>query len=192
MSDLPRVYTGEPLVPISDDDVAYLAKLPSWTLTEALFRLSGHKPPGYESVRYMQDHFWDAYTQARLAIRQGDICQKTVEAGETIFFDRPARWLAWADSIGPEDIKVDERVRRAIGKPPNKGGRLPAIDSKSSDVYLQFDKFADNNSLTFRRGELTAVSNQIADNTGYKMDTVRKMISPKYRDLRAKAKENDC
>ena len=84
MSDIPVVHTGEPLAAITDDDVAYRAKLPSWTLTEALFLLSGHKPPGYESTRHMQDHFWNAYTQARLAIRQGDLCQKTEEAGETV------------------------------------------------------------------------------------------------------------
>ena len=126
MSDVPRVHTGQPLVFISDDEIAYRAGLPSWTLTEALFLLSGHKPPGYESARHMQDHFWPVYTHARLAIRQGDLCQKTVEAGETIFFDRPASWLAWADRIGPEVIEVDERVRRALqGRRDGKNSSFP-------------------------------------------------------------------
>ncbi len=112
MSDVPQVHTAEPLVPISDDDVAYRAGLPSWTLTEALFLLSGHKPPGYESTRHMQDHFWDAYHVVVRAIEKGDICQKIERAGERVFIDSPARWFAWADNLGPKYIKVDERVGR--------------------------------------------------------------------------------
>ena len=124
-----RGYTVEPLVPlvvfrnfrcsgtpVSDDEIVDRAELPSWTMTQALFWLGGYRSPGYESTRHMQDHFFDAYTQARLAIRQGDICQKTVEGGETIFYDRPENWLAWADRIGPEYIKVDERMRRALSQ----------------------------------------------------------------------------
>ncbi len=114
MSDLPRGYTVEPLVRLSDDEIVYQVGLPSWPLTEALFLLSGHKPPKYATARHMQDLSWSAYTHARLAIRQGDICQKTVEAGETIFFDSPANWIAWAVDAGPEYIEVDERVRRAL------------------------------------------------------------------------------
>ncbi len=121
MSDVPKVHTAEPLVPLSDDEIAYRAGLPSWTLTQALFQLSGHKPPWYESARHMQDHFWSAYHHARLAIRQGDLCQKTEEAGERVFFDRPARWLAWADSLGLECIEVDDRVRRALSQPVGTG-----------------------------------------------------------------------
>ncbi len=149
-------YTVVPLVPLSDDEIADRAELPSWTMTEALFWLGGYRSPGYESDRHMQDHFWDAYTPARLAIRQGDLCQKTVEAGETIFFDRPARWLVWADSIGPEHIKVDERVRRALSQKADrrsttksldagsrtKGGRAPAYDSGLKQFINQlFIKF---------------------------------------------------
>ena len=102
MSDVPQVHTAEPLVPISDDDVAYRAKLPHWTLTEALFLLSGHRSPGYESTRHIQDHFWSAYDQAVRAIELGELCRKIERAGMHCFIDRPARWLAWADSIGPD------------------------------------------------------------------------------------------
>ena len=132
MSDVPQVHTGEPLVPISDDEIADRAVLPSWTLTEALFWLGGYRSPGYESTRHMQDHFWSAYTQARLAIRQGVLCQKTVEAGVTIFFDSPAHWLAWADKIGPEYIKVDERMRRALSQ--KAGATVPTADAPQPDV----------------------------------------------------------
>ena len=112
-----RGHTVEPPVPLSDDEIAFWAGLPSWTLTEALFLLSGHKPPYHESAfLHIQDHFWSAYNQTRLAIRQGIICQKTVEAGETIFYDTPARWLAWADRIGPAHIEVDDRMRRALSQ----------------------------------------------------------------------------
>ena len=127
MSDVPQVHTGEPLVPISDDDVAYRAKLPHWTLTQALFLLSGYKPPGYESTRHMQDHFWSAYSQAVLSIEVGDLCRKIERAGEPCFIDRPVRWLAWADSIGPEHIKVDERVRRALSQ--KAGTTVPTADA---------------------------------------------------------------
>ena len=120
MSDVPQVHTGEPLVPISDDEIADRAVLPSWTLTEALFWLGGYRSPGYESTRHMQDHFWDAYTQAVRSIEIGDLCRKIERAGEPCFIDRPVRWLAWADSIGPEYIKVDERVRRALSQKANR------------------------------------------------------------------------
>ncbi len=64
MSDLPRVYTVEPLDTIGDDDIAYRTTMPHWAMTEALFFLSDHKPPGYESARHMQDHFWNIYDRA--------------------------------------------------------------------------------------------------------------------------------
>ncbi len=114
MSNVPKAHTGQPLVPLSDDEIADRAGLPSWTMTEALFWLGGYRSPGYESVRHMQDHFWSAYGRAVRAIQIGDLCRKIEQAGKTIYVDRPTRWLAWADSIGPKRIKVDERVRRAI------------------------------------------------------------------------------
>ena len=88
--------------------------MPHWTMTEALFFLSGHKPPGYESDRHMQDHFWDTYDQAMRAIEMGEICRKIERAGKRVFIDSPANWLAWANNLGPEYIEIDERVRRAL------------------------------------------------------------------------------
>ena len=114
MSDLPRVFTVEPLVPIGDDDIAYRTTMPHWTMTEALFILSGHKPPGYESARHMQDHFWNTYDQAVRAIEMGEICREIKRVGKRVFIDSPANWFAWADSLGPKHIEVDERVRRAL------------------------------------------------------------------------------
>ena len=131
MPDLPKVHTGQRLVPMSDDDLAHRADDASWTLTEALFLLSGHKPPGYESTRHLQDHFWCAYRKAHLAIRAGDICRETKEAGEHIFFDRPARWLAWADKLGPERFVVDDRVRKAIQGPQPSDNSSSSKPSKS-------------------------------------------------------------
>lgn len=132
MSDVPQGHTAETLVPLSDDEIADRAVLPSWTLTEALFWLGGYRSPGYESTRHMQDHFWSAYIQARLAFRQGVLCQKTVEAGVTIFFDSPAHWLAWADKIGPGYIKVDERMRRALSQ--KAGATVPTADAPQPDA----------------------------------------------------------
>ena len=119
MSDLPQVYDVEPLVPIGDDEIVYRTKMPHWTMTEALFFLSGHKPPGYESARHMQDHFWNTYDQAVRAIEMGEICRKIERAGKRVFIDSPANWLAWADSLGPKHIEIDERVRRALSKSDN-------------------------------------------------------------------------
>ncbi len=118
MSDLPRVHTGEPLVRLSDDEITYRADRGKWTLTEALFYLTGHKPLGYESADHLQDHFRPAYHQAVDAIEMGNICRKIKRAGETVFIDSPANWFAWADSLGPKYIKVDKRMRRAIQKEP--------------------------------------------------------------------------
>lgn len=142
MSDVPQGHTGEPLVPISDDDVAYRAKRPHWTLTEALFLLSGYRPPGYESTRHMQDHFWFAYHEATASIEIGDLCRKIERAGEPCFIERPVRWLAWADSIGPEHIRVDERMRRALSQkaepnpaPVSKGGAtVTTVDAPQPDA----------------------------------------------------------
>ncbi len=114
MSDLPRVHTGEPLVTIGDDDIAYRTRMPHWTMTEALFYLSGHKSPGYESTRHMQDHFWNTYAQAVRAIEMGEICRKIERAGNRVFIDSPANWFAWANGLGPEFIEIDARVRRAL------------------------------------------------------------------------------
>lgn len=109
-------HTAQPLVPLSDDEMVDRAELPSWTMTEALFWLGGYRSPGYESDRHMQDHFWDAYTQAVIEIEEGVLCRKKVRAGETIFYDTPGNWLAWADRIGPEYIEVDDRMRRALSQ----------------------------------------------------------------------------
>ena len=133
MSDLPRVHTGEPLVRLSDDEIAYRADRGKWTLTEALFHLTGHKPPGYESTQHLQDHFWPAYHQAVDAIQMGKICRRTEQAGERVFIDSPTNWLAWADSIGPEYIKVDERVRRELSQlnteSRSRGGSRPKYNA---------------------------------------------------------------
>jgi hypothetical protein len=48
------------------------------------------------------------------AIEVGDLGQEKTRAGERAFIDRPANWLAWADSLEPEDLSVDERVRRLL------------------------------------------------------------------------------
>ena len=109
-------YTVEPLVPLSDDEIAYRAEDPIWTLTEALFLLSGYKPPGYESTHQIQDHFWPAYNRAWKEIKKGTLCKEQDWAGERVFIDTPENWLAWADRIGAEDIEVDDRMRRALSQ----------------------------------------------------------------------------
>ncbi len=180
MSDVPIVHTGQPLVPLSDEDIADRAGLPSWTMTEALFWLGGYRSPGYESDRHMQDHFWNAYTQARLAIRQGDICQKTVEGGETIFYDRPAHWLAWADRIGPERIKVDERMCQALsqtaaGRPTLKTEIEAAYKELRDAEEIDFD--APKNKLYEPiRKKVRAYKNAPSLEKGLQNEAIRKVI----------------
>ncbi len=116
MPDLPRVHTGEPLVRLSDDEITYRADRGKWTLTEALFYLTGHKPLGYESADHLQDHFRPAYHQAVDAIQMGKICRKIEQAGERVFIDSPANWFAWANGLGPEFIEIDARVKRALSQ----------------------------------------------------------------------------
>ena len=125
MPDLPRV-PGEPLVRLSDDEITYRAGRGKWTVTEALFYLTGHKPLGYESADHLQDHFRPAYHQAMDAILMGNICRKIEQAGETVFIDSPAKWFAWADNLGPKYIKIDERVRQEIFRlKASRGGSKP-------------------------------------------------------------------
>jgi hypothetical protein len=140
----PKIHEGQPLVPIGDEDLADRTQLAHWSLTEALFLLSGNKPPGYESTPHIQDHFWSAYNLVVRAIEMDEICRMKERAGERYFFDSPSRWFAWADKQGSEYLKIDERVRRIFtqsdraevvlaegGSPESPGSKLPKKTSKS-------------------------------------------------------------
>ena len=64
----------------------------------------------------------------------------------------------------------------------NKGGRRPASQSKREEILAEFDKLP----LTFKRGELAAISEVIAKKSGYKQNTVEGILRPGYKELEQK------
>ena len=78
-----------------------------------------------------------------------------------------------------------------IGSPaqnlqPNKGGRRPASQSQTQEVWKEFDRVTKPELLTFTRGEITKIARGIAEKTGYKSNTVEKLIRSAYWDLEEK------
>ena len=71
------------------------------------------------------------------------------------------------------------------GEPNRQRGRRPASLSKHVEVWALFEEKKVN--FTFERGELTRISKEIADATGYRPGTVADMISPNHRELKQKA-----
>ena len=67
-------------------------------------------------------------------------------------------------------------------------GRRPASQSQAEKIWEAFDER--QNALTFNRGELADIAGEIGEATGYKQNTVEKIIRPKYRDLEPKKKQN--
>jgi hypothetical protein len=83
-------------------------------MTEAFFWLQGQRSPGIEYSEGLRAWYPSAYNDAVRAIEIGELGQKVMRAGERVFIDTPTNWLAWADSLAPEDLNVDERVRRLL------------------------------------------------------------------------------
>lgn len=139
-----EAFEVHPLDPIGDDELASRVNLPHWTLTEAFFLLSGHKPPGYESARQLQDHFLSAYGIAVRAIEMGGICRKIERDGEKLFVESPANWFSWANKIEPKNFKVDDRVRLymelsdAVLSPPETHSGLPGRPSAKQTYEKEF------------------------------------------------------
>ena len=104
----------EPGVLLSDEELADRVRLRHWTITEAFFWLQGQRSPGIEHSEGLRAWYPSAYNDAVRAIEVGDLGQEKTRAGERAFIDRPANWLAWADSLEPEDLSVDVRVRRLL------------------------------------------------------------------------------
>lgn len=65
----------------------------------------------------------------------------------------------------------------APGRPPG-----PASKSRAGDVHTLFETIQGKRDLTGERGELTKIARKIAKETGYSMDTVRRKITPQYRE----------
>ncbi len=127
MTNLPPVWSTEPLVPVDNAMLTALSRRDTWTLTEALFLLSGHAPPGYESANDLMSHFPDAYSLAVNSILSGNLARKIQVSGNPRFIDAPSRWLSWADE---KSIEISPQVRRAVQgeKQPTikgRGGRPP-------------------------------------------------------------------
>lgn len=101
----------------------------------------------------------------------------------------------FCDRHGLKRPKSDEQEppqeTQQIGSPaqnlqPNKGGRRPASQSQAQEVWKEFDRVTKPELLTFTRGEITNIARGIAEKTGYKRNTVEKLIRSAYRDLEEK------
>ena len=115
--------------------------------------------------------------------------------------DRQNDWTFFeATTISREDFFrwCDENGRRRptfwIGEAPTRHidkneistrGRRPAAASEHREIHMLFDEIIANNKLTFRRGELTRIAADISESVTYKLDSVRRLISPHYRELEA-------
>jgi len=66
-------------------------------------------------------------------------------------------------------------------------GRRPASQSQAEKLWEAFDER--QNALTFNRGELAHIAGEIGEATGYKQNTVEKIIRRKYWDLERKKKQ---
>ncbi len=102
------VHSPGPLVPLSEDDLDAYLRLDTWTLTQALFILSGNRPPGIESSSESMSHFPDAYHLAVNSIKSGTLCREITVAGERRFIESPTRWFSWAER---KSLHVAEEVR---------------------------------------------------------------------------------
>jgi hypothetical protein len=59
-----------------------------------------------------------------------------MRAGERVFIDTPANWLAWADSLAPEDLNVDERVRRLLPSGERRAEPPPSGPTSGSNAEV--------------------------------------------------------
>ena len=51
-----------PLEPIKEDELAYWFRMDRWTMGEAMYLMSGHRPVGYDDEdTALQDHFMTEY-----------------------------------------------------------------------------------------------------------------------------------
>lgn len=66
-------------------------------------------------------------------------------------------------------------------------GRRPDSESQAAKVLKAFD--GRSGAFTFKRGELARVASEIGQATGYKQNTVEKLIRPKYRELEEKERQ---
>ncbi len=110
MPEKPNVIAGSsgPLVPLTEDELDAYLRLDTWTLTEALFILSGNRPPGFESSSELMSHFLDAYHLAVNSIKSGNLCREIAVAGKPHFIESPTRWFSWAEK---KSLHVAEAVR---------------------------------------------------------------------------------
>jgi hypothetical protein len=118
-----------PLVPLSEDDLDAYLRLDTWTLTQALFILSGNRPPGIESSSESTSHFPNAYHLAVNSILSGNLCREIAVAGERHFIESPIRWFSWAES---KSLHVAEAVRAKMKRAESVDEKADAPDLHSS------------------------------------------------------------
>ena len=121
-------------VQLSDEELADLVRLRHWTMTEAFFWLQGQRSPGIEYSEGLRAWYPSAYNDAVRAIEIGELGQKVMRAGERVFIDTPTNWLAWADSLAPADLNVDERVRRLLPSGERRAEPAPSRPTSGSNA----------------------------------------------------------
>lgn len=92
-------------------------------------------------------------------------------------------WCDQQDEKRPRFWFGDGRQVRP-GRPS--GSTAASLDHQK--VFDFFDEMARPEQLSFKHGELTSIAAKIAKETGYKADTIRRLIRDKYRELKEKRK----
>ena len=82
--------------------------------------------------------------------------------------------------------ELSEPTIAAIGG--SRVGRRPASQSQDKTIWKAFDER--KNAPPFDRGELTRIAGEIGGATGYKQNSVEKLIRRTYRDLERKKKQS--
>ena len=99
---------------LSDEEITDRAKLPAWTLTEALFWLCGWKSLGIEYEDALDQYFPRGFKSALQDAKEGNIGKEIQEDGKVVYIDRPKNWLAWAKAEKERKIPIDSGVQKAI------------------------------------------------------------------------------
>ena len=90
-----------------------------------------------------------------------------------------------ADEGGGAELPEPTDPRSSVVR-PNRAGRRTAAQTRTPEVWAEFDKIEKEEGFTFERGELTRIKRRIAEKTGYKPNTVEKIIRARYKELEAK------
>lgn len=122
-----------------------------------------------------------------LTISKEDFARWCDEQGH----QRPRFWFGEQADARARIEQYDEEnlpCRKTVGSKGGYVGRWPANQSQAEKIWEEFYKLAQ--AFTFKRGELTHIAGKIGGTTGYKQNSVEKLIRSKYRELEEKKRQN--